>query len=120
MSFDATREEIELVCAYLKDDRAVANYFGIDRRRVAHIRAAMKDSIDNRRIASSRHEPAAAGSGEVQHRIWEEEAAVGSQQLNDRIHKLFRRWERRHGFQEGAAKILLPAGYSPARQMEAA
>lgn len=26
---------------------------------------------------------------------------------------LFRRWEERHGFQDGAAQLLLPAGYSP-------
>lgn len=42
-----------------------------------------------------------------------ERAELGSRQLLDAIQDLFSKWERKHGFQEGAAKILLPAGYQP-------
>jgi hypothetical protein len=43
----------------------------------------------------------------------QEHAEIGSRQLRNATHALFRRWERRHGFQEGAGELLLPAGYIP-------
>jgi hypothetical protein len=46
--------------------------------------------------------------------IFDREAAeAGSRLLLDATQALFRQWEQRHGFVEGAAKILLPAGYRP-------
>lgn len=39
-------------------------------------------------------------------------ARLGSTQLRNATHALFRRWERRHGFVEGAAEVLLLAGWS--------
>lgn len=42
-------------------------------------------------------------------------AEHGSRQLRSAINSLFRTWEQTHGFQEGAAQILLPAGYSAAK-----
>jgi hypothetical protein len=39
-------------------------------------------------------------------------AEHGSRQLKDAIKTLFHTWEQTHGFREGAAEILLPAGYS--------
>jgi hypothetical protein len=119
-AFDATREEIELVCSYMSSDQAVAKYFGIDPRRVRHIRDTMKSTAEERRITSSRSEGTKASSGETQMRLHEEEAATGSRQLRDRINKMFRKWEWKHGFKPGAAEILLPAGYRPQRQTEAA
>jgi hypothetical protein len=38
-------------------------------------------------------------------------AEQGSTALKDRIDTLFRNWEHDNGFVEGAAKILLPAGW---------
>lgn len=43
----------------------------------------------------------------------EQDAVGGSRRLQDSIHRLFRRWEKEHGFQKGAGAILLPAGYNP-------
>jgi hypothetical protein len=40
-------------------------------------------------------------------------AELASNELRDRTQALFRKWERRHGFQEGAGELLLPAGYRP-------
>jgi hypothetical protein len=42
-----------------------------------------------------------------------ERAYQGSEELRERTHALFRRWEKTHGFQKGAGQILLPAGYQP-------
>lgn len=44
----------------------------------------------------------------------QEHAEIGSRQLRDATKALFRKWEREHGFQEGAGELLLPAGYIPA------
>lgn len=53
------------------------------------------------------------GLGFQAQRLFEEEAAHGSRQLRESLNSLFAHWERRHGFQSGAAQILLPAGYNP-------
>jgi hypothetical protein len=115
-ALDATRDEIELVCSYKKDDQSVANYFGISEQRVAYIRSTMKNSLDDRRITCRRHEGSKVSSGEIQMRLAEEDATNGSRMLAERIHRLFWKWEWKHGFQPGAAQILLPAGYIPERE----
>lgn len=46
-------------------------------------------------------------------KVRENDAEIGSRLMNERLQALFREWERRHGFVEGAAETLLPAGYSP-------
>ena len=43
----------------------------------------------------------------------ETDAAMGSRKLRESLHELFGKWEREHGFQEGAGAMLLPAGYTP-------
>lgn len=49
-------------------------------------------------------------------RLAEEDAETGSRNLRAATQSLFRNWEREHGFQSGAAAILLPAGYNPDRE----
>jgi hypothetical protein len=108
----ATTEEIELVCSYIREDRTVAQYFGTPIERVAWIRRQMKE----RRIGPTGYVHPTDGTGLETERMAEADAIGGSQILNDRIQRLFRKWERKHGFQEGAAKVLLPAGYRPERE----
>lgn len=38
-------------------------------------------------------------------------AELASRELKEATQALFRRWERENGFVEGAAQILLPAGW---------
>jgi hypothetical protein len=52
-------------------------------------------------------------SGIASRRLAEEDAISGSRQLAASIHSLFWKWEWKHGFQPGAAEILLPAGFMP-------
>jgi hypothetical protein len=40
-SWDACEYDIERLCVYITDDAAVANYFGIPRHRVEHVRQKM-------------------------------------------------------------------------------
>lgn len=44
--------------------------------------------------------------------VEQERAQLGSGNLRRAIQSLFTTWEQTHGFQKGAAEILLPAGYS--------
>lgn len=46
-------------------------------------------------------------------RDYENDAIKGSRQLETATRSLFRKWEQDNGFVEGAAQILLPAGYRP-------
>lgn len=117
--YTATREEIELVCAYIADDQTVANYFGISRQRVEHIRATTRESVE-RHIPKSNPEGSHPSSGEMSMRVFEVDAIGGSRELRERLGRLFRKWEREHGFQAGAGQILLPAGYRPERERAAA
>ena len=93
------RSSIEEACQCSYDDPGMARYFGVPLYEVGAIRLAMTERLE----AAKRTE---------------EELA--SADLRDAIHGLFRKWERDHGFQKGAGQILLPAGYNPERQMEAA
>jgi hypothetical protein len=43
-------------------------------------------------------------------------AEASSAELRERLGIFFRKWERRHGFQEGAGAKLVPAGYDPERK----
>lgn len=117
MIWDATREEIELVCAYIRDDQTVANYFGIDHRRVEHIRATMKESKEKLLPTCYGYGDGTrnGSSGLTAHLAYEEDSERGSRLLWERIENLFSKWERAHGFRAGAGKILLPAGYCPER-----
>lgn len=58
--------------------------------------------------------------GVLAQRIAEEDAKLGSESLLRAHERLFARWEEEHGFQPGAAKILLPAGYVPETERVAA
>ena len=40
-------------------------------------------------------------------------ARESSEKLRDRLNTYFRRWEKTHGFRDGAGIILVPAGYQP-------
>jgi hypothetical protein len=110
--YSATVEEIELVCGYIRDDKSVAHYFGIEPERVAFVRRHMRKGV--RYLPTGFADPK-DGMGLEAQRFYEADCVGGSQLLNDKIQRLFRKWERRHGFQQGAAQILLTAGYVPER-----
>jgi hypothetical protein len=46
-------------------------------------------------------------------KLRENDAAIGSRLLKERLQTLFRKWEDVHGFQDGAGQLLLPNGYAP-------
>jgi hypothetical protein len=108
-----TDQQIEAVCAYINDDQTVANYFGISRRRAESVRANMHQSIPRWLFRSLETN---GNAGTNSHLAAADEAEAGSRRLNEAIQRLFRKWERIHGFQEGAAQILLPAGWSEERE----
>lgn len=104
--------EVQRVCSYITDDSTIASYFQLSRDEVAQIRASIKPVARNHSSEPS-YGGLRASSGLEQERALTENAIAGSNRLKEAIHNLFARWERKHGFQEGAAEILLPAGYRP-------
>jgi hypothetical protein len=111
MTYATSDHEIELVCGYINDDQTVADYFGVSRERVEHVRSEMKKQVP-RWLFRSPHEERRASSGIDSHMDAADDAERGSRKLNEALQSLFHKWEQKHGFQPGAGKILLPAGYS--------
>lgn len=112
-----TTEEIQSVCSYIGDDQTVANYFGVSRGRVERVRENMPRSIPRWMHRANTVETPSTTGGHNSHLIAADDAEAGSRRLNESIQSLFRDWEKRHGFKEGAAQILLPAGYTPEREV---
>jgi hypothetical protein len=112
--------EIERVCRYMRDDQTVANYFGIARAQVENIRANMRQPAEDFRFKPERRVEQNESRGINSHLLAADDAELGSRLLNEALQRMFRRWEEKHGFQEGAGQILLPAGYVPERDREAA
>lgn len=109
-SFHAYREEIELVCGYISDDQTVANYFGCDRRRVEHIRATMRPTMDDIRIECSR-EQEKPSSGEWTQKLAAADAEFGSKALRKAIYQTTQRFAGRYGISvEEARHLLLNTG----------
>ena len=117
--FHVPEYEIEAVCSYIKDDQTVANYFGIPRERVATVRGKMR-TYKHWRYVGVRSESPDQAWGLNSHVVAADEAELGSRKLNAAYQRMFRKWEEEHGFQKGAAEILLPAGYVPENEREAA
>lgn len=113
--------EIARVCSYLKDDQTVANYFGIPREHVERVRASVTPTKPRWLFRAPMTDGGNTDSyGTNSHLAAADEAEAGSRRLNERIQRLFRKWERIHGFREGAAQILLPNGYVPEQRREVA
>lgn len=109
--FTLCEHEVAHVCGYIKDDGTVANYFGIPRRQVKSIRSKIPKRAQ--RNASHFLDKDIAPLGRVQGmNAWIEDGIIGSERLKNELHKFFRRFEAQNNLQEGAAQILLPAGWS--------
>jgi len=109
-ALEATREEIALVCSYMNDN-AVAKYFGIEERRVKHIRSTMHDSADDRRITSSRAVGRDTSSGEVIQKLFIEDAEAGSKDLRKALYRATHGFAVRYGISvEEARHLLLNTG----------
>lgn len=89
------RAEIEEACQFSPDDLGIAKFYHVPLYEVQAIRLVLPD-----RIAQ-------------QEEVRRSEEELGSRALNEAIQALFRSWERKHGFQKGAAEKLVPAGYHP-------
>jgi hypothetical protein len=109
--FAASGAEIERLCRYIKDDQTVANYFGISRERVERARVNIQPK-QPRRFKAERAVYKNASYGYDAHVVDAREAEIGSRNLNEALQRMFRSWEKKHGFQPGAGERLLPAGYS--------
>ena len=91
------REEIEEAIQCSADDKGIAKYYHIPLFEVQALRFALQIRAERER--------------EDANRLSDEEA--GCVELRTRLHLYFRRWERKHGFKEGAGELLVPAGYQP-------
>jgi hypothetical protein len=89
------RETIEEAFLFSQDDQGIARYFHVPQYEIAAMRTRWQEELAEQKEQATSDEE------------W------GSTELRDAIQGLFSRWERKHGFQEGAAQILVPAGYNP-------
>ena len=104
--YETAEYEIERVCGYIMDDQTVANYFGIERQRVSHIRDKMRNSTP-RWLLRSANEGTNNSQGTNSHLTAAYDAEVGSRSLNERIQGLFQKFAQKHGITKDEARILL-------------
>jgi hypothetical protein len=91
------RAQIEEAFLFSRDDKGIAKYFGIPLYEVMALRQLFDEQLAEREAQTTVEK-------------------VGSANLKRAIDSMFRNWEREHGFKEGAAELLLPAGYHPMRE----
>lgn len=86
------RAEIEEAFLCSQDDKGIARHFRVPLYEIMALRMVHEESLAEQRENRSGEE-------------------AGSASLKEAIHALFRNWEAKNGFREGAAELLLPAGY---------
>jgi hypothetical protein len=94
----AKRAQIEEAFLFSSDNQGIAKYYRVPLYEVMALRQVFEEQL------AEQQEQARA------------EEEIASTRLKCAIDRLFRNWEREHGFQKGAGELLLPAGYDPVKE----
>ena len=92
------RAQIEEACRCSTDDQGIAKFFHVPLYEIMAIRDVMREAEEEQQSADE----------------------IACSELKDALLGYYRKWERENGFKRGAGIILVPAGYVPSREMEAA